>query len=716
MGYNARAVRQSDLLIATHRQLPIMPLFSASPRSQAKPTKVSITLWHGREEYAIGETELPLEIGRQSRGEDDRVLRQIQDHGNQFRIAIAEITVLGLPRHALCIEATHDGKLQCENVHSQSTFHLAGRPAPVLPKEKVVEESELVIRLPEDLTVRVTVVEEEDDFEPHGGDLAATTPFRTISRDAISVEGELGDFTLPINPTASFVRTFADDSNANRGQAAVDLVRQALAVVKKSAGSDEFFETAVQSVARMAELDRAYVLLHDGDVNEWSVRSHFTEREPSKSTGGQVSKGKKTSVNSDTEIRNQSAEKEPQPSSGETPMPSGSRLLLQQVLVDRKTLIFEPESYQHTVGASIMMLDRAVAAPLFDDQGAVIGALYGDRTINSSHADTPIGDLEATLLEVMAGAVSAGIVRQRHEAIQSSMTQFFSPAVTQRLVQNEDLLSGRDAEVSILFCDIRGFSTISERVGPEKTIQWINDVFTKLSLCVVRTDGVLVNYIGDELVAMWGAPAAQPDHAKRACEAACQMLQQIEPLRDRWCEITPQKFGVGIGIHTGVARVGNTGSKVKFQYGPLGNTVNLASRVQNITKKFGITAIVTEATREALQRNSEGISGKATESVCFAELQTRRLATVRPVGMTETVNLYQLQTGSDPQWKSMSDRYEEALQLYDQSDLTGAARMLASLVHEFPEDTPSVVLLGRVVDAITNRIDPVNSVMEFTTK
>lgn len=678
--------------------------------------KVNITLWHGQQEYEIGQSELPLEIGRQSRGEDDNVLRQIQDHGNQFRVAIAEITVVGLPRHALRIQATEDGKLLCENMHSQSTFHLAGRPAAVSPKEQVSAESELVIRLPEDLTVRVTVVQEAKGTSGQADGTTATAPFRTISRDAMPGDGDLRDFTLPINPTASFVRTFADDSNANRGQAAVDLVRQALAVVKKSAGSDEFFETAVQSVARMAELDRAYVLLHDGDVNEWSVRSHFSEGEANRVPGLHLDKEANRGTKSDTEIRDRVAGTGPRANSAETPMPSGSRLLLQQVLIDRKTLIFEPESYQHTVGASIMMLDRAVAAPLFDDQGGVMGALYGDRTIGSLHADTPIGDLEATLLEVMAGAVSAGIVRQRHEAIQNSMTQFFSPAVTQRLVQNEDLLTGRDAEVSILFCDIRGFSTISERVGPEKTIRWINDVFTKLSLCVVRTDGVLVNYIGDELVAMWGAPAEQPDHAKRACEAACQMLQQIEPLRERWCEITPLKFGVGIGIHTGVARVGNTGSKVKFQYGPLGNTVNLASRVQNITKKFGVTAIVTEATREALQRTEADYPDTTTEPVCVAELQTRRLATVRPVGMTEAVNLYQLQTGSDQQWKLMADRYETAIQLFDQSDLTGAARVLASLVHEFPEDTPSVVLLGRVVDAITNRIETVNPVMEFTTK
>ena len=537
----------------------------------SKAIKVGVTLWRGRDERWIGESGLPLEIGRQSRQELDTDLCKVQDHGNQFRVAIAEITVLGLPRHALLIEVDDQGDLLCVNLHSRSTFHVAGTPHPVMPEQRVKVENDFTVMLPENLTLQFVVVSDGRPDSPSGREPSAlASPFRTIAKDVASSDGDIGDFTMPINPGASFIRTFGEDSSPHRGQAAVDLVRQALAVVKKSAGSDEFFETAVESVAKMVELDRAYVLLRDGLDNHWRVRSHYID--VAKRGKPKPNFGQGEGELDDT----QPGESKP---ADDTPMPSGSRLLLQQILKEKKTLIYEPESYQHTVGSSIMMLDRAVAAPIMDDHGEIIGALYGDRTFGSLHADTPIGDLEATLLEVMAGAVSAGIVRQRHEAIQSSMTQFFSPAVTQRLVQNEDLLTGRDAEVSVLFCDIRGFSSISERVGPEKTIQWINDVFTKLSLCVVGTDGVLVNYIGDELVAMWGAPAEQPDHAQRACDAACQMLQQIEPLRQHWSAITPEKFGVGIGIHTGTARVGNTGSKVKFQYGPLGNTVNLASRV-----------------------------------------------------------------------------------------------------------------------------------------
>ncbi|WP_231603671.1 adenylate/guanylate cyclase domain-containing protein [Neorhodopirellula pilleata] len=681
---------------------------------------MKVTLKRGHKEFHIGESGLPLEIGRQSRGEDVSVLCTVQDHGNQFRIAIAEITVLSLPRHALRIEASQSGELVCVNLHSQSAFRVSHRSDPVMPGERVAFENQLIIALPEDFVVEINVV--MTSRSGAGGDpsrtneVAATTPFRTITRDELASSIDGGDFTMPLNPHASFARTFASDSNTERRQGAIDLVRQALAVVKKSAGSDEFFETAVHSVAKMIELDRAYVLIHEGGGagvgGHWSVRASYLEKEqrrvPPANFGHRDGDSGDTAAASGPSSKHQVGMPDK-----DTAMPSGSRTLLQQVLKERQTIIYEPESYQHTVGSSIMLLDRAVAAPIFDDHGEVVGALYGDRTLGSAHADSPIDDLEAMLLEVMAGAVSAGMNRQRHEAIQNSMTQFFSPAITQRLLQNEDLLTGRDAEVSVLFCDIRGFSSISERVGPEKTIQWINDVFTKLSRCVVRTDGVLVNYIGDELVAMWGAPAEQPDHARRACEAACQMLQEIDPLRERWKAITPEKFGVGIGIHTGIARVGNTGSEVKFQYGPLGNTVNLASRVQNITKKFGITAIITEATRDALKAV---VANESPASDCLEHLQTRRLATVRPLGITETVDLYQLQTGNDPTWQSMAQRYESALDLYHQSDLTGAARVLASLVHEHPDDTPSVVLLGRVVDAITSRSETINPVMEFKTK
>ena len=178
------------------------------------------------------------------------------------------------------------------------------------------------------------------------------------------------------------------------------------------------------------------------------------------------------------------------------------------------------------------------------------------------------------------------------------------------------------------------------------------------------------------------------------------MLGHIEPLRERWKDITPDKFGFGIGINTGIARVGNTGSKVKFKYGPLGPTVNLASRVQGITKKLGVASLITDSTAKAV--------GKA--------FNHRRLAVVRPVGIVEPVVLHELKMGADESWRQLAHRYESALSSFDSGDLTGAARQLASLVYDHPEDNPSVVLLGRVVDALTRKEDQVDPVWKMDTK
>ncbi|MEZ6086572.1 MAG: adenylate/guanylate cyclase domain-containing protein [Pirellulaceae bacterium] len=262
--------------------------------------------------------------------------------------------------------------------------------------------------------------------------------------------------------------------------------------------------------------------------------------------------------------------------------------------------------------------------------------------------------------------------------------------------------------MTILFCDIRGFSEISKRVGPKQTIEWINDVFTELSQSVIDTDGVLVDYIGDELMAMWGAPAEQPDHALRACLAAADMLRYIEPLREKWKEVLSDGFGFGIGINTGIAQVGNTGSKARFKYGPLGNTVNIASRVQGMTKRFDVPILLTRETMQHVRKSGASAAGVL--------LQLRHLADAKPVGIDEVVTLYELKSNADTRWQTMRSNYEQALACYHDSDLPGAARILASLVHDHPEDTPSVLLLGRVVEALTSKQKKIDPVVVFNQK
>ncbi len=126
----------------------------------------------------------------------------------------------------------------------------------------------------------------------------------------------------------------------------------------------------------------------------------------------------------------------------------------------------------------------------------------------------------------------------------------------------------RDAAVTLLFCDIRRFSSFSEVLGPQGTFELINDVMEVISECVIEHGGVLVDYIGDELMAMWGAPAACDDQAMLACRAGVDAVRRLPELNQRWRSRLGGDLDFGVGINSGTARVGNAASPRKFKYGP----------------------------------------------------------------------------------------------------------------------------------------------------
>ena len=421
--------------------------------------KVEVSVFEGNQQLWNGISKTPLEIGRQQEGDSGPL--DLQDLVTSQRLVIAPVSARSIPRQALRVESSDTGHLRVVNIHSRLSFYVGTQADPLAPGEAFESAGEIVVSLPENRTIRVMTTDPESQISPtsDGGD----THYRTLSGQIESTMENVAPVRLN--------ELFGGESKEDQGRIAVDLVRSALTVVQKAAGSNEFFDSAVYAVATMIELDRALVLLREGD--EWTIRSSYN-------------------ANTDTD-------------KGDEANTRGfSKRLTDRVLRTGKTVIYDPATYMQSADSSMMVLDRAVAAPIFGDDRKVIGAIYGDRKYGSGGVDTPIGDLEAALLEVMAGAVSSGIARQRQEAIRSSLTQFFSHAIAERLEQNEDLLAGRDADVTVLFCDIRGFSTIAERVGAKRTIEWINDVLTELSWCVTKTDGVLVDYIGDELMAMCG--------------------------------------------------------------------------------------------------------------------------------------------------------------------------------------------------------------------
>ncbi len=440
-------------------------------------------------------------------------------------------------------------------------------------------------------------------------------------------------------------------------------LKAAMDVLQSSASSSDFFEKAARAVVENVGLDTGRVVLQEGD--NWRPVAYWA-------------------------LPGVASEKDAMP----------SRSVLKQVCKERRTLWATPES----IGVdSLMGVTAVVASPLLDEKGEVIGVLYGDRRKYRGPGLSPkISKLDAMLVELLANGVASGLARMEAEklamAARVQFEQFFTPELAHQIAIRPELLQGQECEITLLFCDIRGFSRISERLGPAKTVEWINGVMGALSDCVIAHRGVLVDYIGDELMAMWGAPEEQPDHPILACRAAQDMIRLLPELNEQWSDELGEPLDVGIGINTGLARVGNTGCHRKFKYGPLGNMVNMASRVQGVTKYLKVRLLVTEATRTRLN----------------PEFSARKIGKVSVVNIAEPVYLYELSVPGSGQFEAMRLEYESALEEFERKNFNIAARILANLLSgdrysEHHDDGPSLVLLSRVVGALVDAetFDPV---------
>ncbi len=295
-----------------------------------------------------------------------------------------------------------------------------------------------------------------------------------------------------------------------------------------------------------------------------------------------------------------------------------SRSILDTVVRQRRTF-YQGGQFQATA-ASLLGVTAVVVSPILDESQEVIGAVYGAR--RGAGSSTEIRPLEAQLTQVMAAAVAAGLARQESEAQAArrrvQFEQFFTPDLAEALDRDAALLDGLEREVTVLFADIRGFSAVSEKIPPRLACELIRDVMEHLTARIMEESGVVVDYIGDGLLAMWNAPLEQPDHAIRACRAALAMREGLPELNTRWESRIGRAIGLGIGINSGAALVGNTGSHKKFKYGPLGHTVNLASRVEGATKQLGVGFLITGSTRERLG------SRFATRRLCRAQRRRHR--------------------------------------------------------------------------------------------
>jgi adenylate cyclase len=180
--------------------------------------------------------------------------------------------------------------------------------------------------------------------------------------------------------------------------------------------------------------------------------------------------------------------------------------------------------------------------------------------------------------------------------------QYVSKDVYEQLVANPDLarLGGQRRQMTVLFSDIRGFTTVSEKGQPEEIVAILNEYFTRMVEIVFAHKGTLDKFVGDMVMALFGAPLDDPDHAEHAVDAALEMIRELNRLNEKWTAEGRPALDIGIGISTGPMIAGNIGSEAIMSYTVIGDSVNLGARLESLNKEYGTRIIISEATRDAL--------------------------------------------------------------------------------------------------------------------
>ena len=195
---------------------------------------------------------------------------------------------------------------------------------------------------------------------------------------------------------------------------------------------------------------------------------------------------------------------------------------------------------------------------------------------------------------------------QERDKLKTTMGKYMTEAVVAHLMAGEVELGGKTLEVSILFCDLRDFTSLSEKREAQEIVGLLNEYFTEMVDCVIAEGGVVDKYIGDNIMAVFGAPVSRPDDAMRAARAAVAMREALARLNQRFVARGLPALRFGIGIHTGEVVAGNIGSVKRMEYTVIGDAVNLASRLESKTKELATDILISDATYERAKGAIDG--------------------------------------------------------------------------------------------------------------
>ncbi|MGZ8828880.1 MAG: CHASE2 domain-containing protein [Thermoanaerobaculia bacterium] len=232
------------------------------------------------------------------------------------------------------------------------------------------------------------------------------------------------------------------------------------------------------------------------------------------------------------------------------------------------------------------------------------------------------------LTYVVLTVINIVAAQQQTAELRTTFGRYVSPQILDHILAHPEKvqLGGERRDLTILFSDIRGFTTISEASEPEQVVEMLNEYLTRMVEILLEHGGTLDKFIGDAVMGFWNAPAADPDHPRHAVACAVEMIRETAAIRERWITEGKAAIRIGIGINTGEAVVGNIGAEKVFGYTVIGDAVNLASRLESKNKDYGTEIIISEFTRERI--------GDAFETVYLDEVKVK--------GKEKAVKIYEV--------------------------------------------------------------------------
>jgi len=286
---------------------------------------------------------------------------------------------------------------------------------------------------------------------------------------------------------------------------------------------------------------------------------------------------------------------------------------------------------------------------------------------------------------VVRGYLAWAISRRQEQETRQTFGRFISSAVVDDILKNPDAVKpgGEKKELTVIFTDLAGFTTISEKLAPEQLTELMNEYLDEMTRILFQHGGTLDKYIGDAIMGFWNHPAPQPDHAQRAVECAIAMQKKLAELRRKWLQQGLPRVEVRAGINTAVCMVGFIGSEIQMNFTCLGDGVNLASRLEGANKAYGTLMMIADSVHNRIDRGL---------------ISTRFLDFLAVKGKDRPVEVFEVRGYRRDEaelWLQAESAYKDGINLYLARDWEKAIAAFSTVLQLLPEDGPAQVYIDR---------------------